>query len=176
MVALADRPVGVSGAPTGSAPERRVATGRGGAAAPAAWGRASGGERAPHAYWRRWRPWAAPRVRLGACVRPQTRLELALCALFRCQREWPAGALVARLADAPRGSDDNRALDGRPCAGPLRPLGRGAAWDALSDWLARGLVVECAPARRALVPGTVAASRDVIADAGATAEPARSPG
>ncbi|HZR99686.1 MAG TPA: hypothetical protein VFE37_13320 [Chloroflexota bacterium] len=115
-------------------------------------------------------------MRLGARVRPQTRLELALCALFRCQREWPAGALVARLAEAPRGSDDNRALDGRPCAGPLRPLGRGAAWDALSDWLARGLVVECAPARRALVPGTVAASRDVIADAGATAEPARSPG
>src|SRR4051794_937680 len=59
--------------------------------------------------WWRWLPWTAPRVRLSARVRPQTPLELALCALFRCQREWPARALVVRLAQAPLGSDDNLA-------------------------------------------------------------------
>ena len=50
----------------------------------------------------RWRPSTAPRLRLAAGVRPQSRLELVLCELFRCQREWTAPDLVARLACALR--------------------------------------------------------------------------
>src|SRR5438034_813556 len=65
---------------------------------------------AGHALWWRWMPWTAPRLRLSGTLRPQTRLELALCALYRCQRDCPVGALVDRLALAPAGSDDNTAL------------------------------------------------------------------
>ena len=63
--------------------------------------------------WWRWLPWTAPRVQLGALVRPQTRLELALCALFRCRREWPAGALAARPGAGTRG-ERRQLWPGRP--------------------------------------------------------------
>jgi hypothetical protein len=118
--------------------------------------------RAAHVVWWRWLPWTAPRLALGRNVRPQTRLELALCALFRCQVEWPASRLVERLAQAPLGSDDNLALVGSSGGRSLAHLGRGAAWDAVQEWLERGLVAEVrgaspAPAqgRATALPGEV---------------------
>src|SRR4051812_5704286 len=84
---------------------------------------------AGHALWWRWMPWTAPRLRLTGSLRPQTRLELALTALYRCERDWPVGALVERLALAPAGSDDNTTLATATHPRARQYLGRGAAWD-----------------------------------------------
>jgi hypothetical protein len=133
--------------------------------------------RAAHALWWRWLPWTAPRLRLGPQVRPQTRLELALCALFRCRREWPVRELVARLALAPAGSDDNLALVGsQEVASNVPALGRGAAWEALDEWLERGMVLEVEPARRAARRHDAPAARDSREQCGVRSWPARSPG
>src|SRR5919199_1457925 len=101
----------------------------------------------------RWLPWTAPRLVLSPNVRPQTRLELALCALFRCQVEWSAAGLVERLAQGPVGSDDNLGLVGST---GVRRLGRGAAWDVVREWLERGVLAEVQPAPRAPAAGRVA--------------------
>ncbi|HEY7061322.1 MAG TPA: hypothetical protein VII06_07585 [Chloroflexota bacterium] len=93
---------------------------------------------AGHALWWRWMPWTTPCLRLGSGLRPQTRLELALTALYRCQRDWPVADLVERLAVAPAGGDDNTTL----VTAAHRHIGRGAAWDAVRDWLERGILVE----------------------------------
>jgi hypothetical protein len=102
--------------------------------------------RASYALWGRWLPWTAPRLALGPNVRPRTRLELALCALFRCQAEWPASRLIERLAQAPLDSDDNLELVGSTDARRRMSLGRGAAWDVLRDWLEQGMVTQVPPA------------------------------
>jgi hypothetical protein len=83
----------------------------------------------------------APRLALAPAVRPQCRLEMALCALFRCQREWTVPELVARLALAPSGSDrpDGRTTAG---AGELPAcLGQSAAARAVERCVAQGLLV-----------------------------------
>ncbi len=85
-----------------------------------------------HWLWRCW-PAAAPRLRLAPRVRPQSRPEIALCALFSCQREWSAPELVARLAWAP-------APDAAPARGEPARLGGQAAWRLLAEWLARGVL------------------------------------
>ncbi len=88
----------------------------------------------------RWR--TTPTLRLGRAVRPQCRLELALCALYRCQREWSAEALVARLALAPPGADgaEGRPSDALP---PRRArLGRSAARRAVERWVVRGVLLQ----------------------------------
>jgi len=97
---------------------------------------------AGHALWWRWMPWTAPRLRLAHGLCPRTRLDLALTALYRCQHDWPVGALVERLALAPAGSDDNMALVTATHSRAAQKLGRGAAWDAVRDWLERGVLVE----------------------------------
>lgn len=161
MVAVADRPVPASSDPSSSARGRR--------AAPRPLD-------APHALWWRWLPWAAPRLRLGPEARPRTRLELALCALFRCRREWPARELVERLALAPVGSDDTLALVGRRGPAPLRALGRGAAWDAVRDWLERGMVTEVESIDTAPARGLAPAVGGTVGQAETRSWPARSPG
>ena len=127
---------------------------------------AGAGGRAPYALRWRWLPWTAPRLTLGPNLRPQTRLELALCALFRCQTQWSAAALVERLGRAPEGSDDSLALvagTGSRCIGP------GAAWDAVEDWLERGVLAQVLLTRRVPASSTAAAPRASHAEPRASA-------
>ncbi|HLH26538.1 MAG TPA: hypothetical protein VK066_28795 [Chloroflexota bacterium] len=124
----------------------------------------------------RWLPWTAPRLRLGPAVRPQTRLEIGLCALFRCRREWPARALAERLARAPAGSDDNLGPLGRDATVVARPLGRGAAWEAVGDWVERGVLVEAPAVGPAPARTRVPVAESPVAAAEPRSWPARSPG
>jgi hypothetical protein len=127
MLAVADRPTAAS--------DRQGLLARAGREAPRSLS-------AAHVLWWRWLPVTTPRLRLGPAVRPGTRLEIALCALFRCRREWSARELVERLALAPAHSNETLALMGPLGAVPLRVLGRGPAWDAVRDWIERGLLSE----------------------------------
>jgi hypothetical protein len=84
-----------------------------------------------------WRclPRQAPRVRLAPALRPQSRLELALCEAFRCQPSWSTEALAERLALAPSGSElASTVLENY--AAP--PLGRTAARAILRRWIDEG--------------------------------------
>ncbi len=87
----------------------------------------------------RWLPWTAPRVRLSRPVRPLSRTELTACELFRCQPDWSAPALAARLARAPS-TVDVAALGFASAGDPPRAIGWDGAWDLLDDWLERGVV------------------------------------
>jgi hypothetical protein len=81
----------------------------------------------------------ALQVRLPPGLRPQSRLELALCEAFRCQPSWSTEALVERLSLAPGGSElVSTALENY--AAP--PLGRTAAWAILRRWLDEGRLLD----------------------------------
>jgi len=81
----------------------------------------------------------ALRVRLAPGLRPQSRLELALCEAFRCQPSWSTDALVERLARAPSGSElASTALENY--AAP--PLGRCTASAILRRWLDEGRLLD----------------------------------
>jgi hypothetical protein len=93
----------------------------------------------------RWLRWCIlsrqPRLRLGAPVRPQSPLELMLCELFRCQREWSEKALVAQLARARAGSERQGGTF-PPVPDALdQPLGRAAARQVLEQWVAQGVLI-----------------------------------
>src|SRR5262249_50702588 len=94
----------------------------------------------PLARWR-WSPWPAPGVCRGAAIVPATRLEVALCELLRCRRQWRLTELAHRLAQAPLGSD--RAANGHvpPGSGSVPRVGAAIAWQAVERWLARGVLV-----------------------------------
>src|SRR3954468_19095970 len=91
------------------------------------------------------RPAAVRLLRLAPRVRPQSRLELALCAAFRCQPVWWATALVDRLAFAPADSASGLATQNGSLPSADALLGRDAARRALEIWLARGLLAEATP-------------------------------
>jgi hypothetical protein len=107
----------------------------------------------------------------------RSRLELALGALFRRRREWSAGELVERLALAPAGSDTSLRLVGCDVAASSAPtLGRGVAWEAVREWLERGMIVQVAAARREPGPQSAAAARDSREQAEGHTWPARAAG
>ena len=88
-----------------------------------------------------WLPWTAPRVRLGAAIVPDTRLEVALCELLRCRREWRVTELAQRLALAPVGSDGAAYSHVTPGSGRVPRVGATSAWRVVERWLARGLLI-----------------------------------
>src|SRR6266511_1763186 len=94
----------------------------------------------PLARWR-WLPWTAPRVCLGAALVPDTRLEVALCELLRCRRQWPLTALAQRLALAPLGSDGAAYAHVTTGSASVSRVREATAWRAIERWLARGLLV-----------------------------------
>ena len=88
--------------------------------------------------------WISPteaRLRLSARVRPQSPLELMLCDLFRCQREWSAKALVAQLAQARAGSERQGSTSLPVADAPDKPLAPAAARQVLERWIAQGVLV-----------------------------------
>ena len=93
--------------------------------------------------WLGWLRSTAPvaRLALAPAVRPQCRLETALCALFRCQREWTVPELVVRLALAPIGADRPDARTPAAVEGPPPCLGQSAAARAIERCVAQGLLV-----------------------------------
>jgi hypothetical protein len=108
--------------------------------------RADGGYRAapsralPLARWRFF-PWTAPRVCLGAAIVPDTRLEVALCELLRCRREWRLTELALRLSLAPLGSDGAAYAHVTPGSGSVPRVGAANAWRTVERWLACGVLV-----------------------------------
>lgn len=97
---------------------------------------------APARAWAWWRP--LDRGSMSVClapVIPGTRLEIALCALFRCQCEWPLDALVARLALAPADSADGSVPYVPPGQQPAPRLGTTAARRAVHGWLRQGTLL-----------------------------------
>jgi hypothetical protein len=93
----------------------------------------------------RWPLWCIPprepRLRLGAAVRPQSPLELRLCELFRCQREWSEKALLAQVARA-RAAPERQGGTFLPVPdAPDQRLGRAAARQVLAQWVAQGVLV-----------------------------------
>jgi hypothetical protein len=92
--------------------------------------------------WPRWCiPSREPRLRIGAPVRPQSPLELMLCELFRCQREWSEKALVAQVARARAGSERQGGTFPPIPDAPDQLLGRAAARQVLEQWVAQGVLI-----------------------------------